>query len=911
MADKIIIAELGLDTQAFINAATKTSKKIDELIIANKKLVESGKKNSQEFVKNTVELKKNRAQLLQQQKAIIALESPYTKLSNQLIRVRAKAKDLAVEFGVNSRQARSAATEVRKLDTRLKRIDKSLGQSQRNVGNYGKSIGNLALRFIGLTTIVFGAIRAFRNMFNRVRTFDKAMVNLSAILGESRDDLKGLEEVIKDVAGASIKTSNEVAELATTLIVLGKTKEEVISLLKPVNDLSIALEATSQEAGELLVQTLNAFGKGSEEATRFADIIAKMRTSTALDFERIKDALGFLAPTARAAGVSFENTGAILGVLVDNGIKAARAGRLISTSFLRLAKDGKTLEDALDEINFAQERGVETTELLKVAGDLFGARSAALGLILADNRDKVARLTEEFENSKGTLESLTNIQLQSLDARLKILDSTWEKFILNVENGNGVISGFFKGLVDGAALAIQALDDINTVGFFEGLGTLFAPGGGANLLSVNAVIEKIRLKQIRLRTELLDLTQKNRDANETEIETIQELGRINTLNNKQLQEEIDLIKEKSVVETEASKVTGVISEEQKKANEQKKADAKKQREQEIADLKKFEQEKINVENEIEIAKAETDREKQELKAEQKLEKDLLDLENLQITEENKNELEILLRQAHQLRLDEIADVAREKQEKTDEVTEQKKQRLLARFARAELKAATSLEKAKAAVANAGLNVLKGILGDSLVARILDIALQGKTDIARVKITTAASQVRNLAQATAALPPPLNLPLIAAAQTQNIGLGVTSKLAQGKILLASIINAAGAAFYEGGVIGGQSNIPVSMRNKGGDDVLIQAKRGEVILNREQQSKAGGSAFFKSIGVPSFVNGGQVSVGATTTVSQAQAVNFEELGDIISEKINDVKIVAIESEITDAQFTQVEIVEGAIV
>ena len=43
---------------------------------------------------------------------------------------------------------------------------------------------------------------------------------------------RGLEQTIKDVAGQSIKTSNEVAELATTLIVLGKTKEEVIQLLK-------------------------------------------------------------------------------------------------------------------------------------------------------------------------------------------------------------------------------------------------------------------------------------------------------------------------------------------------------------------------------------------------------------------------------------------------------------------------------------------------------------------------------------------------------------------------------------------------------------------------------------------------------------------------------------------------------
>ena len=37
-------------------------------------------------------------------------------------------------------------------------------------------------------------------------------------------------------------------------------------MLKPVTDLSIGLETTGADAAEFLVQTLNAFGAGSEEA---------------------------------------------------------------------------------------------------------------------------------------------------------------------------------------------------------------------------------------------------------------------------------------------------------------------------------------------------------------------------------------------------------------------------------------------------------------------------------------------------------------------------------------------------------------------------------------------------------------------------------------------------------------------
>lgn len=57
----------------------------------------------------------------------------------------------------------------------------------------------------------------------------------------------------------------------------------------------------------------------------------------------------------------------------------------------------------------------------------------------------------------------------------------------------------------------------------------------------------------------------------------------------------------------------------------------------------------------------------------------------------------------------------------------------------------------------------------------------------------------------------------------------------------------------GVINNGSNvIPLS----NGDDTLAYVKQGEVILNEQQQRAAGGSMFFRSIGVPNFNGGGVV-------------------------------------------------------
>lgn len=57
---------------------------------------------------------------------------------------------------------------------------------------------------------------------------------------------------------------------------------------------------------------------------------------------------------------------------------------------------------------------------------------------------------------------------------------------------------------------------------------------------------------------------------------------------------------------------------------------------------------------------------------------------------------------------------------------------------------------------------------------------------------------------------------------------------------------------GGVIG--NGFPINRSN--GDNVLITAKTGEVVLNSQQQQAIGGDQVFRDIGVPGFANGGKV-------------------------------------------------------
>lgn len=457
--------------KTFVNQLNAELKERQRLEKALQTQIERNKQAESDLNKELIKqrLETQQRNRLIKESAILSskLSTEYQKQSLTLTQLRRKYKDVALSQGESSKQAKNLLAQITALDARLKRVDANVGQFQRSVGNYGKAMQSAsaaARNLMGAMGFVGGAylfVNTIRDAFNRVREFDKAMQNISGIMRTTRSEIIDLEKEIVRVAGSSIKTSREVAELAENLVTLGKTKDEIKDLLEPVNNLAIGLETTSGEAAEFLVQTLNAFGAGSDEAAKYADTIATIRTSTTLDFQKMRDSFQYLTPISRILNKDLAYTGSVLGILADNGLKAEQAGRLLGTAQQKLAKEGKSLLDALQQINEAQARGVQETELLALASKLFGAQAAKVGVIMANNTDKIEKNAQAIRDNSGALDDLVNEQLESLDAKIKILDSTWEKFILNVDNGNGVLSKAFGNIIEFITGAIEGMTKLN------------------------------------------------------------------------------------------------------------------------------------------------------------------------------------------------------------------------------------------------------------------------------------------------------------------------------------------------------------------------------------------------------------------------------------------------------------------
>jgi len=116
--------------------------------------------------------------------------------------------------------------------------------------------------------------------------------------------------------------------------------------------------------------------------------------------------------------------------------------------------------------------------------------------------------------------------------------------------------------------------------------------------------------------------------------------------------------------------------------------------------------------------------------------------------------------------------------------------------------------------------------------------------------------------------------------------------------AQIAVIANRKFAEGGVVRSGGELPGS--KQGADNTLALVKPGEVILNKDQQIRAGGVDFFRKIGVPGFEYGGMVGkmpspIGKNTAVDTDALINgigqqLQQLEVVLNINKDIVKVVA---------------------
>ena len=237
--------------------------------------------------------------------------------------------------------------KVEKTTTTAKKSGKGLSGAFKGMGTaignaipmLGKLKAALISTGVGAIVVALGAfVGLMKSAANAGANFQKGLSTLRAVTGNTADELLILNEQAKELGATTQFTAIEVVGLQTELAKLGFTIKDIENSTPAILDLAASLEVDLASAAEFAGSVVRSFGLTTEDTQRVVDVMAKSTSTSALNFEALKESIKVVAPAARATGVSIEKTAALLGILANNGLKGSVAGTGLSKSFIELNK---------------------------------------------------------------------------------------------------------------------------------------------------------------------------------------------------------------------------------------------------------------------------------------------------------------------------------------------------------------------------------------------------------------------------------------------------------------------------------------------------------------------------------------------------------------------------------------------
>lgn len=283
--------------------------------------------------------------------------------------------------------------------------------------------------------------------------FESAMSRVGALSGATDKDLSTLTQTAKDLGATTSFSASQAAEGMSYLAMAGYKTNDIIASMPGLLDAAAAGQTDLATTADITSNILSGFGLEAAETSRVADVLTKTFTSSNVDLAMLGETMKYVAPTAKAMGLSLEEVSAAAGILGNAGIQGSMAGTSLSMSLTRLASPAKEAAELMDELGFnafdaegnmlplnkvlenLQKSTKDLTQEQKMhaISTIFGAESMKSMLTLLESGPSaLSKFTGELEKSGGTAEEIAAKQLDNLNGQLTILKSGFEAAAISI-----------------------------------------------------------------------------------------------------------------------------------------------------------------------------------------------------------------------------------------------------------------------------------------------------------------------------------------------------------------------------------------------------------------------------------------------------------------------------------------------
>ncbi|ELY5817002.1 phage tail tape measure protein [Cronobacter turicensis] len=489
-----------------------------------------------------------------------SLQAKYNSLSQSV----ARQKDELGKAGINTRNL--AAGEQR-LKTSISETTAQLGRQREALARVsaqqeklnavkaryqkGKELAGSAAgagaAAVGMATT---GIVAGTALMRPGYEFAQKNSELQAVLGVEKQsaEMQALRNQARQLGDNTAASADDAAAAQIVIAKSGGDKDAILAATPATLNMSLANRRTMEENAALLTGMKAAFQLTNDQITHIGDVLSMTMNKTATDFDGLNDSLTYVAPVAKIAGVSLEQTAAMVGALHDNKITGSMAGTGSRAVITRLQAPTGEAFDALKELKVStadskgnmrplfsilreiqasfEKHGLGTAQRGEYLKTIFGeeASSSAAVLMQAATSGRLDALTAAFKASDGKTEELVKVMQSNLGGDFKEFQSAYEavgtdlfdqqesslrklvqtatRYVLRLDNwikDNKALAGTLTTIAGVATAVIGVVGAIGLVAWpvitginaiiavAGSLGTIFTAVGGAIATAIGAL----------------------------------------------------------------------------------------------------------------------------------------------------------------------------------------------------------------------------------------------------------------------------------------------------------------------------------------------------------------------------------------------------------------------------------------
>lgn len=299
----------------------------------------------------------------------------------------------------------------------IKGLEASLGKANKSITSFASNAARVG------STLTFGITAPLaalgKSALDTFVNFEAGMAKVQAVTGATAEEFKLLEQNARDLGKTTRFTAQEFADLQLVLGRKGFNPQAIVDMTGAVSKLAIATGEDLSLAADVVSSSINAFNLEATDAKDVANTLASASANSSIQLSTFATAFGHAGTAANAVGVDINELAAMMGVLMDNGIKASKAGTGLRTAFSKLNEEGIPFSHTLSQL-------ANGTMSLNDATELVGRTGANQLLILANQQDKVNELTQSFRNNTDELDKMSAIMEDTTEHKIKLMNSAIE-----------------------------------------------------------------------------------------------------------------------------------------------------------------------------------------------------------------------------------------------------------------------------------------------------------------------------------------------------------------------------------------------------------------------------------------------------------------------------------------------------